>query len=515
MSLVAQTLQPSLTWQFESSNVSNSGLSPNLSTTGTYAASSIDGTTTTVGDKRVHTFTAIGTTNITFVVPVTAEVLVVAGGGGGGGNNASASPGGGGGAGEVFYSASYYISPGTYTVIVGDGGAGGIGGGAITAVAAGNGSSSTFGSITVNGGGKGGANSLGVVGGDGGSGGGGARGTASTGGLSVLTGGGQGNNGGASTGFAGAGGGGAGGVGADQTVSSSSATGGAGGVGVPYSISGSSVTYGIGGDGGDRSNNNAGAAGTANRGNGGGGAGANATSTAANGGKGGSGIVIISYNAAIYPAPTYVTGKYGQAINFNNTLSPVGQDPNCYVVYDVSSYGLSSNSGAMSLWLNSGLSYPITSGRNPYYINLQGTTYYSLQTENSANGRSSISFHTGSTPSIIIHNPGQTGVWNHHCIVFSNIGTTGASNTASYFYFNGSLVGSGNTLSQRFNTLYLGCQSYNGNGGLCSIDDVRVYNTDLSSDQVRSIYAAQGMPNRCEFTNSLGATVGQLYKTAP
>ena len=193
-------------------------------------------------------------------------------------------------------------------------------------------------------------------------------------------------------------------------------------------------------------------------------------------------------------APTYVAGKYQQAINFNNTLLASGTAANSYVTYDVTSFGLSSNSGTMSLWLNSGLTYPITAGCNPYYISLQGTTYYSFQT--AAAGRSSINLQTGSSPNVIISSAAQTGVWNHYCAVFSNVGTTGASNTASYFYFNGSLVGSGNTLSQAFTSLNLGAPSTFLNGALCSIDDLRLFNTALSAAQVQTIYAAQGMPNQ-------------------
>ena len=503
MSLVAGAPQPTLAWQFQSSNVDSVvGLAPNLSTTGTYAAPT-GGTITTVGGNRIHTFTS-GTTTITFLVPVTAQVLVVAGGGGGGGCGTSNQTGGGGGGGELYYSASYSIAPGTYTVTVGAGGTRGLGSGTSGGTPT-NGGDSVFGTIDCNGGGRGGASGGLDNGGSGGSGGGASR--AATGGASVKTAAGFGNAGGDSAGSlaggtaGGGGGGGAGGAGADAASPNTSRA--AGGAGRAYSISGTSVTYAQGGDGGARSNSSSGTAGTANRGDGGGGGDGNAVT---NGGNGGSGIVVISYNAALYPAPTYVTGKYKQAINFNNTLSPAGTDPNCYAIYDVSAFNFTSNSATMSLWLNSGLTYPITTGCNPYYINLQGTTYYSLQTENTSGFRSSISFHTGSSPGSIIQTTAQTNTWNHYCAVFSNVGTTGASNTASYFYLNGSLVGSGNTLSQNFTSLNLGCQSSGGNGALCSIDDIRLFNTALTAAQVLSIYKAQGMPSVSDWSNTIGTS---------
>jgi hypothetical protein len=486
--LVPQSPQPSLAWQFQSSNVDSvTGLAPNLSTTGNYAAAS-GGTITTTDGKRLHNFSTVGTTSITFNVPVTAEVLVVAGGGGGGAvSSTTFSPGGGGGAGEVYYSASYFIPAGTYTVTVGDGGAGGPQGGASQ-----NGSNSVFGSISAAGGGHGGDGG-GIMAGDGGSGGGAAR-QQGAGGSSVKTAGGQGNNGGASTGFSGAGGGGAGGVGVNQTDATTSSVGTAGGAGVVYPIS--VLTYGVGGRGGSRTGGTSGAIGANNTGNGGGGAG---TLAGATGGKGGSGRVLISYVSALYPAPTYVPGIYRQAINFNNTLAASGSDPNCYATYNVSSFNLSSNSTTMSLWLNSGLNYPVTSGTNPFYVNLQGGNYNGLYTESAT---SNISFRTGAAPAITVGNvAAQTGVWTHHCAVFSNIGA-GSSNTITTYYANGSLIGTANNNIQSLTTLNIGCQDTGTNGALCSIDDLRLFNTVLTDSQVQSIYLARGMPGLSVWTKT-------------
>jgi hypothetical protein len=358
-----------------------------------------------------------------------------------------------------------------------------------------------FGSISANGGGGGGGGSVSGANGNGrtgGSGGGAGRSStlARTGGTSVKTAGGLGNAGGdtaATTDFSAAGGGGSAGVGSDGSLSGTTPR--PGGAGTTNSIrTGSAVTYAAGGTGGARSGTYTPGAGTTNRGDGGDGA-PGGSGVLVNGAAGSAGIVVISYNNALYPEPTYVTGIYGQAISFNNTLSPADSDPNCYVIYDVSSFGLSSNSGAMSLWLESGLTYPITSGCNPYYINLQGETYYSLQTENNASYRSNISFHTGLVGGNFASTPAPTG-WNHYCYVFSNVGATGASNTISYAYLNGTLLGSSNNYSQNFTELRLACQTSQGNGALCSIDDVRLFNTPLTATQVQSIYAALGVPGR-------------------
>jgi hypothetical protein len=222
------------------------------------------------------------------------------------------------------------------------------------------------------------------------------------------------------------------------------------------------------------------------------------TGTAVNGAAGGSGIVVISYNNAVYPAPTYVPGVYRQAINFNNTLSAAGADPNCYVTYDVSLFNLTANSSTMSLWLKSGLTYPSTVGTTPFYVNLQGVSYNGLHTSGTS---SNITCRIGSRPINVGTWPGQTGGWDHHCMVFSNVGA-GSSNTITYYYLDGSLIGTANNTIQSFTTLNLGCQDTGSNGALCSIDDVRLFNTALSAAQVQTIYAAQGMPNQMSLSGS-------------
>jgi len=204
--------------------------------------------------------------------------------------------------------------------------------------------------------------------------------------------------------------------------------------------------------------------------------------------------------------PLYVTGKYGQAIKFNNILSPSGQTANSYATYDVSSLNLVANSSTMSLWLNSDLSYPTTAGTAPFYVNLQGSSYNGLLT---LSATSTISFRKGTAPITTVGSvAAQTGVWQHHCVVFSNVGAS-ASNTITSYYFNGSLVGFANNARQSFTSLNLGCQITGTNGALCSIDDVRLFNTALNATQVQAIYAAQGMPS----LGSLGNIAGTLKTT--
>jgi len=498
----AQPPQPILAWQFQSSNVDYvTGLAPNLSTTGNYAAPT-GGTITTVAGQRIHTFTTVGTTSITFLVPVTVQVLVVAGGGGGGGTGTTNQTGGGGGAGELYYNASYSIAPGTYTVTVGAGGTRGVG--STTGAGGGtptNGGDSIFGPIDCNGGGRGGASGGGLDnGGSGGSGGGASRNA--SGGSSVKTAAGFGNIGGDSAGSlaggsaGGGGGGGAGGAGADAGGGNS--TSAAGGAGRAYSISGSSITYAAGGSGGSRNGSADGAAGTNNRGNGGQGGDGNSST---NGGNGGSGIVVISYVSALYPAPTYVPGIYGQAISFDNQ-NAAATAANSYVTYTLTSG--TSNSYSLSCWINPLHAIPPTI--NPNYVVLRDTGgYYSLQnfaSSSIAGFYANEGAGTGITQSGLL----TVGEWDHHCFVLSNVGAT-SSNTIATYYYNGTNKGTANIQRTNgfstFSALDLGYRSGSNNSGAwCSVDDLRMFNTPLSAAQVQTIYAAQGMPNQMSLNGS-------------
>jgi len=288
-------------------------------------ASATGGTITTVTEAgttyRVHSFTAVGSSN--FVVQSTGSwnefnCLVVAGGGGGGGW------GGGGGAGGLrFFTQSLSIVE-TYPIVVGAGGARGTS--AYTGGGAG-GVSSAFG-ITSSGGGGGGWYN-GNAGSSGGSGGGGGlrelnQGTGGAGGSGIA---GQGNSGGRGgrnatgnwTNGWGGGGGGAGGSGSQgdfavgnggvgQNFSSTFGTslgdsgwfagggGGHAGVGSPLSVGGQG-----GGGGGGRGSSEANRApaqnGAPNTGGGGGGAWGGTAETQI--GAGGTGIVVIRYPIAI------------------------------------------------------------------------------------------------------------------------------------------------------------------------------------------------------------------------
>ena len=195
------------------------------------------GTITYTATSTIHTFTTSST--LVCTKSGTARVLVVGGGGAGGSYT-----GGGGGGGGVTSTDSYLLTPQTYTVNVGAGGAAGN----YNTVAPSPGATSTFGTLSAYGGGRGsiggGADNWAAT--AGGSGGGGGSRTGKTSGAAGTTG--MGFAGGDSAGESGNYGSGGGG-GAGQVGGNGGTNGGLGGNGVTSTISGASVVYGGGGGG--------------------------------------------------------------------------------------------------------------------------------------------------------------------------------------------------------------------------------------------------------------------------
>jgi hypothetical protein len=278
--------------------------------------SATGGAVTYADGYTIHTFTSLGTFQVSSSGDV--EYLIVAGGGAGGYTH-----GGGGGGGGVLTGTLLNLLPGSYTITVGAGGA------FVIAGTGGNGSNSTALGLTAIGGGGGGrgygpngSGQAGTNGSSGGSGGGGGPfhvGGAGTAGPPIQGYvGGNGINDGSQAGHGG-GGGGAGGVGGDGLISGAIDQGisGKGGIGLVSLISGSSSQYAGGGSGGRWAGSLAidvaggvgsatggggiggaksteayyATAGTSNTGGGGGGGG----DGGGNGANGGSGIVIIRY----------------------------------------------------------------------------------------------------------------------------------------------------------------------------------------------------------------------------
>ena len=205
---------------------------------------------------------------------------------------------------------------------------------------------------------------------------------------------------------------------------------------------------------------------------------------------------------SIQVAPTYVSGKYGKGIYFNNqnSISLSGGAANSFVWYSGSNFvNFNSNNFTICFWVNPYFSIPAPTG-NQIWVNIadsQCTYQFGLNT-NASTTRPFLYINASPSPNLINPtSPLVTGTWSHQCATFSNVGMTG-SNTYVNYYFNGALQASSNVGKSGTSTFVSGLQIGsilgNGSGAWVSIDDLRIYNTALTATQVASVYSSQGAP---------------------
>jgi hypothetical protein len=496
----------------------------------------------TAGEMRVDTTTATtlvynGTQwktlkETAFVVPpVSTQFLVVGGGGGAGFSFENGATSGAGGAGGLTASSLGISLATAYTITVGEGGLG-----STAANARGtSGGITQLDTNTVAGGGGGGSSqdfSGQQNGGSGGSGGGGAGNSGTTTGGSGTAG--QGNDGGDGEDSAGSdnsgGGGGAGGAGGTAT----SAAPGIGGSGSSSSITGSSITYAGGGGGADGNGNSGGTA------SGGGGSGANVGTGAGNSGTfntgggaggssngngaaGGSGVVILRYPTADLPYftttgtlntpsatdtvadvayPVTNTAYYKLDSNANDSglgSGYIGQGAifngsSSYIELDGALANGNTGNFSISMWVkipNSSSQYRLfATDISPYYSKLA----INIET----NGTLRAAFGNGTSQEAVVYTTTSTwgnNTWQHLTYTMSWNGT----NFDLKFYHNGVLDSSHTTGSTAISVLasskfILGGVYRQDNATyypsyLGTIDQVRIYNTALSSSNVALLYA--------------------------
>ena len=196
---------------------------------------------------------------------------------------------------------------------------------------------------------------------------------------------------------------------------------------------------------------------------------------------------------------TYPSGKYGQGIYFNNKNS-VGtfNTANTYTYYDISSsLQLSANNLTVSSWVNPYFSIPAPSSNQKWVM--IGDSQFTIEFALNTNVSSTIPFVyfagnntgllTGTTPMV-------QNQWFHQAVTFSNINSTSANTLCSY-YFNGAYISSSNVSKTSFSTingLQIGTGFGNWAGAWVALDDLRIYNTALTAAQVQSVYSSQGAP---------------------
>ena len=194
---------------------------------------------------------------------------------------------------------------------------------------------------------------------------------------------------------------------------------------------------------------------------------------------------------------TYVPGKYGQSIKFVN---PSGTTVN-YITYSIPSY--SPTSFTWAYWVSCA-QVPALNIQFPVYFtdSLASSTQMRVGLNPGAPSGSGSKFYMYNGSGYLLSPTITQDTWYHICVML----TSGAGGSTATFYQNGSLVGSfvlTNNQAATITNMYVGSANTQY-GALCSVDDLRIYNTALSAAQVQSIYAAQGMPSRGVYSNIIG-----------
>ena len=191
--------------------------------------------------------------------------------------------------------------------------------------------------------------------------------------------------------------------------------------------------------------------------------------------------------------PTYTQGKYGQAIQFVNT-PPTSSQALYYTI--PSSVGSMVNGLTVCFWLNP---QSIPNPQNQTYVYIDGqvsgpTGAFWMFMDNGAATAPTL---YGQNPTGSGYYPGigtgtlPQGSWTHMTGVWTPY--TGSSNTMT-LYINGvfnSSVYYANAFTINRLTLATNAGS---RGSPCIIDDLRIYNTVLTSSQIQSIYNQAAVP---------------------
>jgi len=191
-----------------------------------------------------------------------------------------------------------------------------------------------------------------------------------------------------------------------------------------------------------------------------------------------------SVNGTFTYAPVYVPGLYGNALYLNNSTTFGGANAaNCSMTYNITNFPGTSNSFSLTSWINP---RSFVSAINPTYIRLtmDGTQYDFI-----INGSSQrFLANYGAVGPVL-----STNVFYHAGLVLSNVSATG-TNTTGYFYINGVLYSTYTVTRTSIVPLsVMAFNSVNGRPLDGYYEDLRIYNTALSTAQVQGIYQSSSM----------------------
>ena len=200
-------------------------------------------------------------------------------------------------------------------------------------------------------------------------------------------------------------------------------------------------------------------------------------------------------------SPTYVAGKYGQGLNFPNSVNTGTSNPTNNVVYTVS---LNATTGfTFAFWVN---------------FNFGGVFAQVILSLANASGVGLINIYLNGSNGLVSYDDGanlnfpsftfSTGTWYHVALSVANGSRT--------VYINGQSATASTVLTgTTTNRFILGgdLPSQANYSAWCSYDDLRIFDQALTSAQVQSIYNQQGVPGRGSLVNVVGSANTSLTGT--
>ena len=198
-------------------------------------------------------------------------------------------------------------------------------------------------------------------------------------------------------------------------------------------------------------------------------------------------------SGALTSLPTFVSGKYNQAIRLAQTAANAGA--NTYVLWSLAASPISIDTTGITIacWVNWTTLPGSFISMYDSFSNVLGIYMNSTQTY-TGRGFSGTQALTNATSNTSTN---STGVWYHVALTYNStsvilykngVGTTPVATGAPGVTITSLRIGS---QANNINPTYAGYACAD-----CTIDDLRIYKTALTSIQVNDIYNQQGMPGR-------------------
>jgi len=187
---------------------------------------------------------------------------------------------------------------------------------------------------------------------------------------------------------------------------------------------------------------------------------------------------------------TYPAGKFNKCLRLNNGTSGLNSS------IEYSSLASTLNNFSIAAWV---YPYSVNTARTNTFFEMKPlvTTGTQFQVSAATTGKSTVAVTTNGGSLTELNSVANLtlGKWTHHCLTFSNVGATIVGNVFASYYINGTLQTSSNATTQATGLLSnLTMGSTTTASADTGLDDFRVYDRALTSAEAASVYLSFGDP---------------------